>query len=53
MSDQEFEQSLTDYLKHFSEGNEPIVPLFRKSSGSIDRDKTLALPCFSRFEFKE
>ncbi|HEV7522986.1 MAG TPA: hypothetical protein VGP89_17930 [Candidatus Angelobacter sp.] len=49
MTDQEFKQSLTDYLKQFSEGFEPTVPLFHKDDGSIDREKTLNLPCFSGY----
>lgn len=49
-ADDVFIQSLTDYLKKFSEGNEPTVPLFKNGDGSINREKTLALPCFAEFK---
>lgn len=47
MTDFEFIAALTSYLALFSEGHEPTVPLFKKSDGSIDREKTLALPCYA------
>ena len=46
MTDADFTATLTAYLAQFSEGHQPIVPLFRNDDGSIDRDKTLALPCY-------
>ena len=46
MNDIEFEQELTNYLRQFSEGHEPAVPLFYRQDGSINREKTLALPCY-------
>ena len=49
MTDVEFTARLTAYLAQFSEGHKPTVPLFKKDDGSIDRDKTLALPCFADF----
>ena len=49
MTDSEFAASLAAYLAQFSEGHKPTVPLFKKDDGSIDRDKTLALPCYSGF----
>lgn len=49
MTDIEFTVHLTAYLAQFSEGQEPITPLFKKDDGSIDRDKTLALPCYAGF----
>jgi hypothetical protein len=49
-SDDELLASLAAYLKQFSEGHEPVVPLFWDDSGSIDREKTLALPCYSEFK---
>jgi hypothetical protein len=49
MTDAEFTASLTAYLAQFSEGYEPMVPLFKNDDGSIDRAKTLALPCYSNF----
>jgi hypothetical protein len=45
-SDSDFIAALTSYLAQFSEGHQPVVPLFKNDDGSIDRDKTLALPCF-------
>jgi len=48
-SDSEFTASLAAYLAQFSEGHKPTVPLFKKDDGSIDRDKTLALPCFVNY----
>jgi hypothetical protein len=48
-SDSEFTASLAAYLSQFSEGHKPTVPLFKKDDGSIDRDKTLALPCFVNY----
>jgi hypothetical protein len=49
MTDSEFTASLTAYFAQFSEGQEPTVPLFKKDDGSIDREKTLTLPCYSDF----
>ncbi len=46
MTDADFTAILTAHLAQFSEGHQPIVPLFKNSDGSIDRDKTLALPCY-------
>jgi hypothetical protein len=46
-TDNEFMAALTSYLAQFSEGHQPIVPLLKNDDGSIDRDKTLALPCFA------
>ena len=51
-TDAEFAASLTAYLRQFSEGHEPSVPLFRNDDGSINRDKTLALPCFADFRLE-
>ncbi|HWS18905.1 MAG TPA: hypothetical protein VN223_12850 [Candidatus Elarobacter sp.] len=49
MTDIEFTSSLTAYLAQFSEGYEPTVPFFKNNDGSIDREKTLALPCYADF----
>jgi hypothetical protein len=49
MTDAEFTASLAAYLAQFSEGPEPMVPLFKHDDGSIDREKTLALPCYANF----
>lgn len=48
-TDAEFIAALTAYLALFSEGHEPIVPLHYNSDGSINREKTLASPCFADF----
>lgn len=45
-TDNEFIAALTSYLAQFSEGHKPLVPLFKNEDGSINRDKTLALPCY-------
>jgi hypothetical protein len=52
-TDTEFVAALTVYLAQFSEGESPEVPLFRKDDGSIDREKTLALPCFANFRLEQ
>ena len=52
MTDAEFKARLTTYLAQFSEGQKPIIPLFEKADGSIDRNKTLALPCVSGFQLE-
>jgi hypothetical protein len=44
--DKAFYQSLEDYLSQFSEGLKPLVPVFFKTDGTIDRAKTLDSPCF-------
>jgi hypothetical protein len=49
-TDSEFISRLTAYLAQFSEGQQPMVPLFRNDEGSIDREKTLALPCYANFQ---
>jgi hypothetical protein len=49
MSDSEFTANLEAYLSQFSEGHKPTIPSFKKDDGSINRDKTLALPCFANF----
>ena len=52
-TDTEFVAALTVYLAQFSEGEPPEVPLFRKDDGSIDREMTLALPCFANFRLEQ
>lgn len=49
-TDSEFIARLTAYLAQFSEGQPPAVPLFKNDDGSIDREKTLALPCYANFQ---
>jgi hypothetical protein len=44
---------LTAFLAQFSEGQEPTVPLFKKDDGSVDRNKTLALPCYASFHLEQ
>jgi hypothetical protein len=53
MTDIEFMARLTAYLAQFSERQEPTVPLFKKDDGSIDRNKTLALPCYAGFHLEQ
>ena len=45
MTDAQFITTLTAYLREFN--SDPVVPLFKKDDGFIDRDKTLALPCYA------
>jgi len=45
-TDADFKEQLRAYLTHSSEGRKPIVALIRNGDGSIDREKTLALPCY-------
>jgi hypothetical protein len=49
-ADEDFLQSLKDYMSQFSDGQEPETPLFTKADGSIDRERTLALPCYTDFK---
>ncbi len=49
-TDAEFEKQLRDYLARFSEGQEPTVPLMINDDGTINREKTLGLVCYSDFE---
>ncbi len=53
ISDAVFLERLTAYLAQFSEGTEPIVPLHYNSNGSINREKTLASPCFADFRLEK
>ncbi len=46
ITDAAFKEQLRSYLAQFSEGRKPIVALIRNADGSIDREKTLALPCY-------
>jgi hypothetical protein len=50
MTDADFIARLTAYLAQFSEGQQPMVPLFKNDDGSIDRNKTLTLPCYANFQ---
>jgi len=53
MTDTDFVARLTAYLAQFSEEQEPTVPIFRKDDGSIDHNKTLALPCYADFHLEQ
>jgi hypothetical protein len=46
MTDAEFKARLTTYLAQFAEGHKPIVPLIKNADGTINREETLALPCY-------
>jgi hypothetical protein len=49
MTDPEFTALLSAHLAQFTQ-DAPAVPLFNKADGSIDREKTLALPCYAGLE---
>lgn len=49
MTDEEFLKQCKEHLAYFSEGHKPIVPVFHNDDGTLNRDKMLALPCFSGF----
>lgn len=53
MTDAEFEKQLHDYLARFSEGQPAAVPLMLNDDGTIHREKTLGLVCYSGFELRE
>ena len=48
-TDDEFIAALKTYLAQFSEGYEPTVPFFKNDDGSVNREKTLALACYTGF----
>jgi len=48
-TDAEFKEKLRAYLGRFSQGHKPIVPLSKNADGTINREKTLALPCYQNF----
>ena len=50
MSDDEFLARLTAYLGQSADGIEPETPIFTNDNGSINREKTLALPCYWNFK---
>jgi len=52
-TDEQFEQELKAYLAQFSEGLEPAVPLMMNTDGTINREKTLGLACYSNFRTGE
>jgi hypothetical protein len=48
-TDDEFVARLTVYLGRSADGVEPETPVFKNDDGSINREKTLALPCYWNF----
>jgi hypothetical protein len=50
MSDDEFLACLAAYLGRSTDGIEPETPIFTNDDGSINREKTLALPCYWNFK---
>jgi hypothetical protein len=52
-TDAEFIAALTAYLRQFSEGHKPTIPLFKKDDGSMDCERTLALPCYAGFRLEQ
>jgi hypothetical protein len=53
MNDLTLIRRLTAFLAQFNQGTPPVVPLFIKADGSLDRHKTLALPCYAGFCLEE
>jgi hypothetical protein len=50
MSDDEFLARLAGYLGPSADGIAPETPVFMNNDGSINREKTLALPCYWNFK---
>jgi len=50
MSDDEFLACPAAYLGRSADGIEPETPIFMNDDGSINREKTLALPCYWNFK---
>ncbi|HEY2171250.1 MAG TPA: hypothetical protein VGJ30_16615 [Candidatus Angelobacter sp.] len=50
LTDDEFIARLAAYLGHAADGVEPETPIFKNDDGSINREKTLALPCYWNFK---
>ena len=46
LSDTKFTEELRAYLEAASGVDSAVVPRFTRESGKVDREKTLALPCF-------
>jgi hypothetical protein len=53
MTDDEFLVSLAVYLGKSADGIEPGTPVFKNNDGSINREKTLALPCYAGFRLEQ
>jgi len=50
MTDHEFIARLVACLGRAADGVEPETPVFKNDDGSINREKTLALPCYWNFK---
>jgi hypothetical protein len=50
MSDDEFLACLAACLGRSADGIKPETPIFKNDDGSINREKTLALPCYWYFK---
>jgi hypothetical protein len=53
MNDLELIRRLTAFVAQFSQGAPSALPLFINADGSLDRHKTLALPCYAGFCLEE
>jgi hypothetical protein len=51
LTDHEFLARLSAYLGKSADGIEPKTPVFKNDDGSINREKTLSLPCYWNFKF--
>jgi hypothetical protein len=49
MNDDEFLARLAAYFGRPADNIEPETPIFTNDDGSINREKTLALPCYWNF----
>ncbi|HEY2363720.1 MAG TPA: hypothetical protein VGK36_21565 [Candidatus Angelobacter sp.] len=49
-TDDEFIARLSACLSQSTDGIEPETPIFKNDDGSINREKTLALPCYWNFK---
>lgn len=50
MSDDEFLARLAAHLSRSADAIEAETPIFKNDDGSINREKTLALPCYWNFK---
>lgn len=50
ISDEVFLARLAEYLGQSADGLKPDTPIFRNDDGTINREKTLALPCYWNFK---
>jgi len=51
LTDDEFLARLSTCLGKSADGIEPETPIFKNDDGSINREKTLALPCYWNFKY--